>query len=89
MAEQSDDTSHKMKVRRGSVSGIAEMRKKAGLKQQELADALHLDRSTVSKWETGEAFPTGNKLPLIANALKCEISELFSKEEKKKSRKRA
>ena len=71
------------------MNGIAEMRKKAGMKQQDLADALNLDRSTVSKWETGEAFPTGNKLPLIAKALKCEISELFAKDEKKKSRKRA
>ena len=68
---------------------IAELRKKAGLKQQELADILHLDRSTVSKWETGEAFPTGNKLPQVAAALKCEIGELFPKNEKKSGKKRA
>lgn len=70
------------------MNGIAEMRKKAGMKQQDLADALHIDRSTVSKWETGEAFPTGNKLPQVAKALKCEIGELFSREEKKIRKKR-
>lgn len=67
---------------------IAELRKKAGLKQQELADILHLDRSTVSKWETGEAFPTGNKLPQVAKALQCEIGDLFPKNEKKSGKKR-
>ena len=67
---------------------ITELRKKAGLTQQGLADLLHLDRSTVSKWETGEAFPTGNKLPQVAEALKCEIGELFAKEEKKPGKKR-
>lgn len=70
------------------MNGIAEMRKRAGMKQQDLADALHIDRSTVSKWETGEAFPTGNKLPQVAKALKCEIGELFSREEKKSRKKR-
>jgi len=70
------------------VNVIAELRKKAGLKQQELADILHLDRSTVSKWETGEAFPTGNKLPQVAKALQCEIGDLFPKNEKKSGKKR-
>ena len=68
------------------MNGIAEMRKRAGMKQQDLADALHIDRSTVSKWETGEAFPTGNKLPQVAEVLHCDIGELFRKEEKKKVR---
>lgn len=48
------------------MNGIAEMRKRAGMRQQDLADALNIDRSTISKWETGEAFPTGNKLPQVA-----------------------
>lgn len=85
MQKPSDDTSHQ---RRDSVNGIAEMRKKAGMKQQDLADALHIDRSTVSKWETGEAFPTGNKLPQVAKALKCEIGELFKEEKKRKKRRK-
>ena len=69
------------------MSGIAEMRMKAGLKQQDLADALHVDRSTVAKWETGAAFPTGKKLPQVAKVLQCEIGELFPTDEKKKRKK--
>ena len=85
MQKPSDETSQQ---RRDSVNGIAEMRKRAGMKQQDLADALHIDRSTVSKLETGEAFPTGNKLPQVAKALKCEIGELFAKEEKKRNKRK-
>lgn len=70
------------------MNEIAELRKKAELTQQELANVLHIDRSTVAKWETGAAFPTGNKLPLVAKALKCEIGELFPKDGKKRSRKK-
>ena len=70
------------------MSGIAEKRKEAGLKQQELADILHVDRSTVAKWETGAAFPTGKKLPDVAKALKCEIGDLYPKDEKKPGKKR-
>ena len=65
------------------MNGIAVARMRAGMKQQDLADALHIDRSTVAKWETGAAFPTGKKLPDVAKALSCEIEELFRKEEKK------
>lgn len=69
------------------MNGIAELRMKAGLKQQDLADALHVDRSTIAKWETGAAFPTGKKLPQVAKVLKCEIGELFPKDEEKKRKK--
>ena len=61
------------------MNGIAEMRKNAGMTQQALADALHVDRSTVAKWETGAAFPTGQKLPQVAQALNCEIESLYGK----------
>ena len=64
------------------MSGIAEQRKKAGLTQQELAEILHVERSTVSKWESGTSFPTGNKLPQVAKALNCGIGELFPKDGK-------
>ena len=70
------------------MNGIAERRKAAGMTQQALAKLLKIDRSTVAKWETGAAFPTGAKLPQVAKALKCEISELFPKDEKKKRKRR-
>ncbi|HIT22360.1 MAG TPA: helix-turn-helix domain-containing protein [Candidatus Scybalousia intestinigallinarum] len=33
---------------------IAELRKNKGLTQQELAQKLYVDRTTVSKWEVGK-----------------------------------
>ena len=36
---------------------IRELRKLRGLSQEELARIVGVERSTVSKWETGEAKP--------------------------------
>lgn len=56
---------------------IKELREKLGLTQGLLASALGLDRSTVAKWETGEAKPRANTLPELAKALGCTIDELY------------
>ena len=69
------------------MSGIAELRKKAGMTQKDLADALNVERSTVAKWETGTSFPTWDKIPQVAEALKCGIGDLFKKDGEKNGRK--
>ena len=46
-------------------SRIRELRKERGLKQQDIADMLFIDKTTVSKWEVGANFPNQN----IQNAL--------------------
>lgn len=56
---------------------IAELRKKAGMTQLKLSEFLNVDRSTVAKWESGEAKPTADKLPKIAKILNCKIDDLF------------
>ena len=56
---------------------IEEMRNKAGITQDVLAERLHIDRSTVAKWETGAANPRADKIPALAEALGCKIEELF------------
>ena len=53
------------------------MRKRANLKQQELADLLHVERSTVAKWEIGAAYPRASQLPALAKALQCSIDDLY------------
>ena len=55
-------------------------RERASLTQQELADILKIDRSAISKWETGEFLPRTEKLPAIAKALGCTIDELLETE---------
>lgn len=53
------------------------MRKRAKLKQQELADLLNVERSTVAKWEIGAAYPRASQLPALAKALQCSIDDLY------------
>ncbi|HWR22041.1 MAG TPA: helix-turn-helix transcriptional regulator [Feifaniaceae bacterium] len=49
---------------------IQELRKSAGYSQEKLAEALHVSRQAVSKWEAGAALPTLENL--------VELSRLFS-----------
>lgn len=59
------------------TKGLAYMRKRANLKQFELADILKVERSTIAKWESGAAFPRAAQLPELAAALHCTIDELY------------
>lgn len=59
------------------MRSIKELREAAGITQQELADSIGVDRSTVAKWESGAASPAFSKIPKLADGLKCEISDLF------------
>lgn len=53
-------------------------RKKAGMSQIDLADAMGVSRQSVSKWETGEANPEIGKLTLLANTLNVSVDWLLS-----------
>lgn len=59
------------------VMRIREMRRAAGIKQQELADAMGLAQNCVSQWETEVALPRTRQLPQLAEVLGCTIDELF------------
>lgn len=48
-----------------------------GLTQTQLADRLGVMPSTVSRWVTGERAPVVARLPGIAQALGCSVSNLF------------
>lgn len=56
---------------------IRELRKAKKLSQQELADKLGVDRSTIAKWETGTNSPRTNKLHQLAKVLDCSLEELL------------
>ena len=57
---------------------IYQARKKAGLSQEALADALGVTRQAVSKWETGKSSPRSDKLPLLAQILGVEVGQLYT-----------
>ena len=56
---------------------IAELRKKQGLTQQQLADKLNLSNKTISKWESGSGSPDVSNLPVLAEALGISVDELL------------
>lgn len=62
--------------------GFKEMRNKAGISQNKVSDYLHVDRSTVSKWESGKSKPRADKLPELAKIFGCSIDDLFESEQK-------
>lgn len=54
------------------------LREKAGMTQIELADKLGVDRSSVAKWECGDANPRSTMLPKLAQILNCSIDDFFA-----------
>ena len=56
---------------------LAELRKKKGISQEELADALSTSRQAVSKWERGESDPDINRLKDLAVYFNVSIDYLL------------
>lgn len=56
---------------------LAELRKKKGLSQMELAEALNVSRQSVSLWENGSTTPTVDRLQLLAEFYGITMDELF------------
>ena len=61
---------------------IKELREKAGLSQAEVAAAMEVDASTVSKWEANVAYPRASQLPKLADRFHCSIDALFGRDKK-------
>ena len=60
---------------------LQELRKQKGLTQEELAAALYVSRTAVSKWESGRGYPTIDSLKAIAAYFSVSIDALLSGEE--------
>lgn len=56
---------------------IVKLRKEHGLTQEELARLVNVSFQAVSKWENGNSLPDISVLPLLANALHCNIDSLM------------
>jgi Predicted transcriptional regulators len=60
---------------------LQELRKRKDLTQEELAEALFVSRTAVSKWESGRGYPSIDSLKMIASFFSVSIDELLSGEE--------
>lgn len=59
---------------------LQELRKSKGLTQEELAEALYVSRTAVSKWESGRGYPSIDSLKEISSYFSVSIDELLSGE---------
>ena len=57
---------------------LQELRKRKGLTQEELAEALYVSRTAISKWESGRGYPNIDSLKAIAKYFSVTIDELLS-----------
>lgn len=53
------------------------LRKKNRITQEELADCLDVSRQSVSKWETGEAYPETEKLIALCDKFNVSLDDLL------------
>lgn len=59
---------------------LQELRKSKGLTQEELAEALYVSRTAISKWESGRGYPNIDSLKEISKFFSVTIDELLSGE---------
>ena len=59
---------------------LQELRKSRGLTQQELAEALYVSRTAISKWESGRGYPSIDSLKEISGFFSVSIDDLLSGE---------
>ncbi len=60
---------------------LQELRKERHLTQEELAEALFVSRTAVSKWESGRGYPSLDSLKEISRYFSVSIDELIGSEE--------
>ena len=56
---------------------LAELRKSKGMTQEELAQALYVSRTAVSRWESGRGYPSIDSLKEISRFFAVTIDELI------------
>ena len=59
---------------------LQELRKSREMTQEELAEALYVSRTAVSKWESGRGYPSIDSLKEISRFFNITIDELLSGE---------
>ena len=62
---------------------LKDIRLQQGLTQKQVADYLMVSAQSISKWEKGEALPSIEYLPKLAECLNCDINAFFKPIQKK------
>lgn len=57
---------------------LKRLRKAKKLSQEELAEKVNVSRQSVSKWETGDAYPEMNNILELCHIFHCNINELVN-----------
>ena len=66
-----------MPPRQFDGSRVRAVRRGRDLSQQQLGDMVGVSGPAVARWENGQDFPKGEKLPAIAKALQKSLDDLF------------
>ena len=61
-------------------NNIFNLRKKAGISQEELGEKIGVTRQTISNWELGETTPNPEQLKSLSKLLNITIDELVDNE---------
>ena len=56
------------------------LRKGKKLSQEDLADKLGISRQSVSKWESGAAYPETDKMLALCKLFDCTLDELMNQD---------
>ena len=59
---------------------FAKLRKKLGLRQEDIAEKVNISAQAVSKWENDLSAPDISTLPLLADILNVSLDELLGRE---------
>ena len=57
------------------------LRRRRGLTQEELAEAMYVSRTAVSKWESGRGYPNITSLKALAGFFSVTVDELISSDD--------
>ena len=60
---------------------LQQLRKSKGLTQEELAEALFVSRTAISKWESGRGYPSIDSLKELSRFFSVKIDDLICSEE--------
>ena len=62
---------------------LKKIRKEHNLSQEDLAESLGVSRQSVSKWESGQAYPEMDKVLQICKMFDVSIDDLLNQDIKK------